>query len=48
MNRNNNTIMGKEINRGIYKLGFLEIWLWGKKKEQELKVQTGLGKLKNV
>lgn len=24
--------MGKEINRGIYKLGFLEIWLWGKKK----------------
>ena len=22
--------MGRERNRGTYKLGFLEIWLWGK------------------
>ena len=34
MNRNNNTIMGRERNKGTYKLGFLEIWLWGKKENK--------------
>lgn len=40
--RNNSTTMGRERNRGTYKLGFLRNLVVGGK-EQELKVETGVG-----